>query len=414
LARLTLTDRTEVYDTASRRTTVTLPNGIVGTYGFDNANQLTGITYKNGGTTVGTLGYGYDLAGRRTSLTGTLAAWATPNYAPSLAYDGTNRLTSWNGASLVYDNNGNLSTFGATTYTWNARNQLTATSAGSAVFGYDAVGRRVSTTIGGTTVPFLYDGLNPVTISGNLQLAGAGLDEIDAQIVGSTTTSFLRDGLNSAVALTNSSAAITVNYGYSAYGDTAVTGTGTTSLQYTGRENDGATGLYYYRARYYSPQLGRFISEDPLGIGAGPNFYAYVAGNPISFVDPLGLTQADINQLACLARATQTDLPVPLGPDIQVLNLQKRYGPGFMGLTPNLPWPFSYIIIDSSYLKDLTPSQRVDLFDTIVHESVHLGQPWWDRSGQVREDQAWSEAARRTAPLEKLIRSGNVGCGCDK
>jgi len=55
-----------------------------------------------------------------------------------------------------------------------------------------------------------------------------------------------------------------------------------------GREND-CTGLYYYRARYYSPAMKRFISEDPLGLAAGLNSYAYVDGNPISSTDPQGL-----------------------------------------------------------------------------------------------------------------------------
>jgi RHS repeat-associated protein len=65
--------------------------------------------------------------------------------------------------------------------------------------------------------------------------------------------------------------------------------TSTTPLQYTGRENDGATGLYYYRARYYSPQLDRFIAEDPIGLGGGTNYYAYADGDPLSAMDPLGL-----------------------------------------------------------------------------------------------------------------------------
>ncbi len=60
------------------------------------------------------------------------------------------------------------------------------------------------------------------------------------------------------------------------------------SLQYTGRENDG-NGLYYYRARYYSPVLGRFISKDPLGFAGGINPYVYASDNPINLTDPLGL-----------------------------------------------------------------------------------------------------------------------------
>jgi RHS repeat-associated protein len=208
---------------------------------------------------------------------------------PSLTYDGTNRLTSWGGKAITYDANGNITNFGSATYTWNARNQLTATSNGSATFRYDALARRVSTSVSGVTTPYLYDGQNPAMISTNQMLAGAGLDEIYAQINSSGATSYLRDGLNSTVALTNSSAATTGNYSYSPYGDSVGTGTSTTPLQYTGRENDGATGLYYYRARYYSPQLGRFISEDPIGLAGGTNYYAYAGGDPISNSDPSGL-----------------------------------------------------------------------------------------------------------------------------
>jgi RHS repeat-associated protein len=60
--------------------------------------------------------------------------------------------------------------------------------------------------------------------------------------------------------------------------------------QYTSREND-ATGLLYYRARYYDPVLKRFISSDPIGLAGGMNMYAYVEGDPVSYVDPEGLAK---------------------------------------------------------------------------------------------------------------------------
>lgn len=65
-------------------------------------------------------------------------------------------------------------------------------------------------------------------------------------------------------------------------------GSANNPYQYTGRENDGG-GLYFHRARYYSPGMGRFISEDPFGLGGGLNGYAYVGGNPIQLSDPYGL-----------------------------------------------------------------------------------------------------------------------------
>jgi len=72
------------------------------------------------------------------------------------------------------------------------------------------------------------------------------------------------------------------------YGEVTATGSSTNPYQYTGRENDG-TGLYYYRARYYSPSLKRFISEDPMGLDAGLNEYVYADGDPLDELDPLGL-----------------------------------------------------------------------------------------------------------------------------
>ena len=59
-------------------------------------------------------------------------------------------------------------------------------------------------------------------------------------------------------------------------------------LLFTGREHDSETGLYYYRARYYDPEIGRFITEDSLRFEAGVNFYAYCSNNPIRFNDPTG------------------------------------------------------------------------------------------------------------------------------
>lgn len=64
-------------------------------------------------------------------------------------------------------------------------------------------------------------------------------------------------------------------------------------FQYTGRENDG-TGLYYYRARYYSPQLTKFVSKDPIGLNGGANLFSYVFSNPINYIDPTGLDSTTV------------------------------------------------------------------------------------------------------------------------
>jgi RHS repeat-associated protein len=75
--------------------------------------------------------------------------------------------------------------------------------------------------------------------------------------------------------------------------ESSKTGAGDTPFRYTGRDDDG-TGLYYYRARYYHPQLACFVAEDAIGFDGGINLYAYVGGNPISIADALGLRPGDV------------------------------------------------------------------------------------------------------------------------
>jgi len=277
------------YDNANRRTSITLPNGIVKSLTYDNVNELLSITFDKGTTHIGDLAYTYDSAGRRISQSGTLAKLLIPSGISSASYDVANRLTSWNGTGLTYDTNGNLTNFGTKTYSWDARNQLVATSDGSSTYSYDVFGRRKARTVSGVTTNYLHDGKNPLTINGNILLSGAHLDEFYVRVVSGTITSLLSDSLGSTVALTDSSGTITASYSYSIYGDVSKTGTDDISFQYTGRENDGLSKLYYYRSRYYSTSSDRFISSDPIGLAGGVNTYAYVRGNPIKKIDPLGL-----------------------------------------------------------------------------------------------------------------------------
>ena len=104
------------------------------------------------------------------------------------------------------------------------------------------------------------------------------------------------DALGSVVALsqyntTDGYASIVERYAYSAFGETTVTLDGGTGNPYrfTARRQDPETALYYYRARIYSPALGRFLQPDPIGYGDGMNMYAYVGNKPLGYVDPMGL-----------------------------------------------------------------------------------------------------------------------------
>jgi RHS repeat-associated protein len=107
---------------------------------------------------------------------------------------------------------------------------------------------------------------------------------------GEGTTSYLTERLGSVLALADESGSLQTEYTYDPFGTTVESGAQNESpFGYTGRENDG-TGLQYNRARYYSPESGRFISQDPLGMaGSGTNLYLYVGGDPLDATDPSGL-----------------------------------------------------------------------------------------------------------------------------
>jgi RHS repeat-associated protein len=280
------------YDTAGRQSSLKLPNGIQITYGYDNASQLTGITYKKSDATtvIGTLAYTYDANGQRTAIGGTLANTGHPKPFGVALYDANNKLTKLDAVTYTYDNNGNLLSDGTSTYTWNARDQLVSIAgANAATYIYDGLGRRRQK----GTVGTLYDGWNPIQLKNGTtvvenRLTGLGLDAYYARVTGGVVQSYVTDALGSTLRLSDGTQNYVASYTYDPYGGTA--GTANTNLvKYTGREQDFAD-LYYYRNRYYKPSIGRFISEDPIGLAGGSNLYGYVGGNPVNWLDPLGLT----------------------------------------------------------------------------------------------------------------------------
>jgi len=277
------------YDTANRRESVTLPNGVQVQYAYDNASEITGITYQHGGTSLGNITYTYDADGRRIGEGGSFAQVSAAAPVTVASYDAANRLTSWGGVTLSYDSNGNLTNSGASTYSWNERNQLVGASDGNASYAYDAFGRRISKTVSGATTTYVNDGKNPALVNDAFMLAGFGLDEYYAQVSSAGTTGLLSDAIGSILAETDGAGAVTAGYSYAPYGVASQSGTGVTPFQFSGREIDGATGLYFLRARYYAPALGRFISQGPMGFIGGPNLYAYADDDPVANVDPLGL-----------------------------------------------------------------------------------------------------------------------------
>ena len=288
------------YDNANRRTSLTYPNGTSTSYTYDLASRLTTINHIGPSGIIEALTYAYDPSGNRTSLTRNNAtASLLPTAVASATYDAANEQTAFAGATLQYDANGNLTNDGANTYVWDSRNRLVSISGGAtANFVYDPLGRRTNKTINSIASQFLYDG-NDIAAEigggavGANYLRSLNIDEPFIRQSSTGNEHYHTDALGSSLVLTNTQGALGTTYTYEPFGFAAQAGQASTnSYKYTGREDDG-TGLYYYRARYYSPRIQRFIAEDPIEFaGEDVNLYAYVWGNPFRWNDALGMEGA--------------------------------------------------------------------------------------------------------------------------
>jgi len=292
-----LTSSAYTYDAVGNRQTLTTPDGLH-TYGYDLREQLTSVDAPSGSPFADAT-FTYDQVGNRTQVT----QGSTTLYTPSTL----NQYASVGSIPFTYDPNGNLTSDGTRTYTYDSESRLlTATGPSlSASYTYDPFGRRLSKTVNGVTTRYLYDGdqLLVETDATGTQTAswvyGPGIDEPLRMVRGAITTYYHQDGLGSVVLLTAPNT-LPVEYSrYDAFGQVALTnGSGTPLTQsargnpftFTGREYDPETGLLYYRARYYDPRLGRFVSRDPLGYLPDMNLYRYVNNNPTRWVDPYGFS----------------------------------------------------------------------------------------------------------------------------
>jgi RHS repeat-associated protein len=324
------------YDALNRRTQLTRPNGVNTNYGYDSVSHLLSVLHQAGATTLDGATYGYDGAGNRTSKTNQLnsttsnysydplyeltqvvqGATTTESYSydavgnrlsssgvPIYSYNSSNELTSNSLGSYTYDNNGNtLTDASGKSYTWDFENRMVSAvvpGTGTVIFKYDPFGRRIQKGSPLSTITYLYDGMNSIEELDNAgnELAGytqgPGIDQPLADLRSGATGFYDQDGLGSVTFLSNSTAVLTNTYTYDSYGKlTASAGTLTNPFQYTGREFDPETGIYFYRARYYDPAFGRFVSEDPTGFRSDDlNLYRYVHNSPINYTDPSGLAK---------------------------------------------------------------------------------------------------------------------------
>jgi RHS repeat-associated protein len=273
------------YDIYSRRKAL---GGDESLYTYDRLYRLTGVQGPDGART-----YGYDPAGNRT----TRVAGTTTTYG----YDRADRMTSAGASSVTTNTLGNTTAVGSDIYAYDHANRLVSTTVGGATetYAYDGTGTRFSRQVGaGSPIRYVTDqatSLPTVLDDGTRKYVyGVGLAYA---VNGAAIEVFHTDRLGSIRAVTNSTGTTTAAYRQDEWGLTkAVAGSSAQPFQFTGEPAD-ATGLSYLRARYYSPELGRFLTRDAwLGTptsGITLNRFAYGNDNPSTRTDPSGHCVAD-------------------------------------------------------------------------------------------------------------------------
>jgi len=337
------------YDANGNRTTLTYPDGKMVTYTYDALNRMTRVTdwvpnstsytYDMAGNLTGIVNlnntrtsYTYDGTSRLVGLSNTKSDQTVissysytldsignqlevsqeeplqPVLTPKniiLTYDNENRLSSVGGVTFTYDSNGNMTGKGIETFVYDHDNRLLESNIGgvSSQYGYDGVGNRLVRTHGGTTKKYVLDinrklpnvlveadNIGTITV---YYVYGLGL--IAKILPDGTTYTYHYDSRGSTIALTGAAQTITDAYAYDSFGKVATSSGSTLNpFRYVGKYGvmEEGNGLNYVRARYYTPEIGRFVTKDLLTgddkDGQSLNRYVYALNNPVIFIDANG------------------------------------------------------------------------------------------------------------------------------
>ncbi len=297
------------YDAAHQLTSRTLANGVTETYTYDADGRVASIQAAQGSTTISSIALTRDADGRVTSAV--RSAPNVPNVPTGYFGDAFDAASQAWGSG--YDPLGRVTQDGLTgrTYTWDLASRLTSYSGsnGTASFTYDANGQRISSTTGGVTQNYVLNYALPMSSVATVKTGGSDLryyiwlpngtllESVEAS--GGARHFYHFDESGTTNFLTGDSGAVTDSYASTPYGETMIQ-TGTTPNPFTfqgafGVMQEGSTGLYYMRARYYDSASARFIARDPVN-QTDPRAippYQFAYSNPVERADPSGMNPGD-------------------------------------------------------------------------------------------------------------------------
>ena len=291
------------YDGNSRLIKTSRPDGSVEERTYDANGRVSTIVDKNGKNVINQKVYSYDESGNVTEISSSDGTSIDKLSGAEMEYNKCNQLIKYNGKEVKYDAEGNM-TYGPLNgkmakFVYDCRNRLV--SAGGITYGYDAENNRISQTENGVKTEYVVDSVNKLTRiltsekegDTTYYIHGAGLlaQENDGEYL-----IYHFNNIGSTEAVTDIDGKTVETFDYGPYGELTSKNKNGIIFLYNGEYGvvtDG-NGLYYMRARYYNPEIKRFINQDVVvgTITESPtlNRYAYVNGNPISLTDPFGLS----------------------------------------------------------------------------------------------------------------------------
>ena len=291
---------------AGQVTALTMGNGATATMVYDAASRLSSLVNKQpNGTVISSHALQMDPNGNITSAAVQLPLLPSfGNTSKAMTYDLANRLATVDGAAVTHDDAGRPTAIGGEGYAYDGRDLLTTiTGPNAGSYSYNGAGHRVARTVGAATTRYVVDpNAELPNVVAETDGAGGLLRSyvygygLLAQIsVADVARYYHFDQTGHTVALSEVGGSITDRYAYTPYGEVTALGSTVNPFRFVGKHGvmNDANGIYYMRARYYNPNIGRFVGPDSIEgleyIPASLNRYVYGDSNPQNKIDPTGL-----------------------------------------------------------------------------------------------------------------------------